>query len=61
MFEECKKKIDAKKLDKVCVATSLVFDINKHLVPFIRFIDELGISNKVLFCTSYDTKYRFHT
>ena len=61
MFMICKDKIKARKLKKICIATSLVFDITKHLIPFVDFISSIGIEPYVLFCTSYDIKYRFHT
>ena len=61
LFDECKRRIDLGLLDKVYVATSLIYDPNKYLFPFIDYIDSLGILDKTLFCTSYDIKYRFHS
>lgn len=61
LFDICAEKYRQHKIDKVCVATSLIFDASIHLIPFIQYIDNLGLSDIVLFCTSYDTKYRFHS
>lgn len=46
---------------KIYVATSLIFDINKHLIKFINYLIANNVFDKVLFCTSYDIKYRFNT
>ena len=61
MFEICKDRINRGVLDKICVATSLIFDPNRQLIPFIDFLKKLGILQYTLFCTSYDLKYRFHS
>lgn len=61
MFETCADRIEKGQVDKVYVATSLIFDPHKHLLPFVEFIKKLGIENNTLFCTSYDVRYRFHT
>lgn len=61
LFEQCKKLKDSGTLDKICVATSLVFDINAHLLDFIQYLKKLDLLNITLFCTSYDCKYRFHS
>lgn len=45
---------------KIYVATSLIFDINRYLIPFIDYIIKKNIFDKTLFCTSYDLKYRFN-
>ena len=46
--------------NKIYIATSLIYDINKHLVPLLDHLRELGIIEKCLLCTSYDIKYRFN-
>ena len=61
LFDICKNKRERGELDKICVATSLIFDTERHLKPFIRYLKDIGILDMTLFCTSYDTKYRFHT
>lgn len=60
LFNVCKDRINKGLLDKVYVATSLVFDAEKYLFPFINYLSKLGILDKTLFCTSFDLKYRFH-
>lgn len=60
MFDICKLRVEKGLLDKIYVATSLIFDINKQLIPFIKYISGLGILDKTLFCTSFDLKYRFN-
>lgn len=52
---------ELKHINKIYITTSLIYDISKYLKPFIVYLGELGILNKVLLCTSYDTKYRFYT
>ena len=33
--------------------------MNKHLVKCLNFLRDMGVADKVLICTSYDTKWRF--
>lgn len=61
LFKICYDKVQAGKLDKIYVTTGLIFDIKPYLIPFLEFLRILGLSEKCLLCTSYDTKYRFHT
>lgn len=61
LFKICADKVQAGKLDKIYVTTGLIFDIQPYLIPFLEFLRIWGISDKTLLCTSYDTKYRFHT
>ena len=61
LFKICADKVQAGKLDKIYVTTGLIFDIKPYLIPFLEFLRIWGISDKTLLCTSYDTKYRFHT
>lgn len=61
LFKICADKVHAGKLDKIYVTTGLIFDIQPYLQPFLEFLRIWGISDKTLLCTSYDTKYRFHT
>lgn len=49
------------KINKVYVTTALIFDNRTYLIEFIDFLITNKIDNNVLICTSYDTKYRFHT
>lgn len=49
------------KIKKVYITSSLIFDISKHLIPFLGKMKELKILDKIYICTSYDTAYRFHS
>jgi hypothetical protein len=44
---------------KIYIATNLIYDMEKHLFPCLDFLRILGVADKVLLCTSYDTKWRF--
>lgn len=46
---------------KIYVATSLIYDMNLYLKPFLCYLRDLDLLSKTLLCTSYDTKYRFYT
>ena len=61
LFKICADKVQTGKLDKIYVTTGLIYDIQPYLQPFLEFLRIWGISDKTLLCTSYDTKYRFHT
>ena len=61
LFEICADKIKNNKINKIYFTTALMYDKNNYLIPFLDYLRELGISDKCLLCTSYDTKYRFHT
>ena len=61
LFEICKDKIEKGKICKIYLTTSLIYDVNKLLIPFLDTMKEWNILNKILICTSYESKYRFHT
>lgn len=61
LFEKCAEKVQARKLDKIYITTALIYDREKYLIPFLNYLRELKILDKVLLCTSYDVEYRFHT
>ena len=42
---------------KIFITTSLLFDIGLHLIPFLK---DIQFKNKIVLCTSWDIKYRFH-
>lgn len=48
-------------IDFCFFTSSLIFDRNKYLIPFLNFLKESGNLDKYTLCTSYDIKYRFHT
>lgn len=61
LFDICKQKIDCGKLKKIYLTTSLIYDSKKLLVPFLDYLNDIDIINNLLICTSYESKYRFHT
>lgn len=61
LFRICADKYKNHKITKLYIATSLIFNINTYLIPFIQFLNSLNLLPITLFCTSYDTKYRFHS
>lgn len=42
---------------KIFITTSLLFDIGLHLIPFLK---DIQFKDKIVLCTSWDVKYRFH-
>lgn len=60
LFDICSQKRRAGKLNKLYVATALMYDGKKHLVPFLRYLKKIGLLNITMICTSYDLKYRFN-
>jgi hypothetical protein len=61
IFEKCKDLIDKGMIEKIYITTALIYDMDKSLIPFLEYIKELGILDRLLVCTSYDIAYRFHT
>ena len=47
--------------DKIYITATLIYDINIWLIPFLNYLKELNILNKVMICSSFDTVYRFKT
>lgn len=54
-------KLSTLNFDKIYIATSLIFDINVYLIPFLEYLKDIHLLDKVIICTSFDVKYRFHT
>lgn len=61
MFYQMWEQICNMHFKKIYVATSLIFDMDKYFIPFLRKIREWGAEDKFLICTSFDTKWRFNT
>lgn len=53
LFDLCKG------ANKIYLASSLIYRDKKDLYEFLNYAKEKGFLNKLLLCTSYDTKYRF--
>ena len=62
LFCKLFKKIKEKPwINKIYVTTSLIYDIDRYLKPFLVYLNSLNLLEKTLLCTSYDTSYRFYT
>ena len=48
-------------LKKYYLGTSLIFNIDTYLVPYLKYLRKINMLDKTLLCTSYDTKYRFNS
>ena len=59
MFYTLLEKICSMHFKKIYIATNLIYDMNKHLVECLDFLRKQSVEDKVLICTSYDTKWRF--
>ena len=59
IFEACAEKRTNNKLNKLYLATSLMYDADKFLYPFMDFLKSINLLDVTLLCTSYDFKYRF--
>lgn len=58
-FYDLFKKVNC--FEKVYLATSLIFDGTICLWSFLDYLRNLKLTNKLVLCTSFDVKYRFHT
>lgn len=59
LFYTLLRKICCMHFKKIYIATNLIYDMDKHLVKCLNFLRDMGVADKVLICTSYDTKWRF--
>lgn len=47
---------------KIFLTTSLIYDIGEYLIPALKALKNgPRITDKLVLCTSWDAKYRFHT
>mgnify|MGYP003571390106 CR=1 FL=1 len=60
LFDHVNDLLKEKTIDFSFFTSSLIFDKNKYLIPFLNFLKESGNLDKYTLCTSYDLKYRFH-
>ena len=49
-----------KNIDTVYIATSLMYDTDKYLIPFLEYLKNENVLNKISINTSFDLKYRFN-
>lgn len=61
LFYQMLDKISSMHFQKFYIATHLIYNIDIHLTKALEFLRRKGMSDKVLICTSYDTKWRFNT
>ena len=61
LFKQVADLVHSGQINKVYITTSLIFDMDLYLIPFLEYIEKLGILDKLLICTSYDVAYRFYT
>ena len=61
LFYQVTDKIASMHFTKFYIGTNLIYNMDTYLIPYLNHLKDLGIINKVLLCTSYDLKYRFHT
>ena len=59
LFYNIFNKVSNLSFTKIYIATSLIFNINDALIPFLEYLKTLGILDKIVLCTSFDVKYRF--
>jgi hypothetical protein len=59
LFYEVVRKICCMHFKKFYIATNLIYDMDKHLVPLLNFLRDMKMADRTLICTSYDTKWRF--
>lgn len=55
------EKVSKMHFSKIYITAALIYDLKKDLLKFLDYLKELRISDKVILCTSFDVKYRFHT
>lgn len=61
LFDWCEQKLKNNTLKRVFITSCLIFDIQNSLIPFLDYLRDKNILDKVMLCTSYDIKYRFYT
>ena len=61
LFNKTKEKIQQGIIKRLFITVTLIYDIEKQLIPFLNYLKEIDIIDKVVLCTSYDLKYRFYT
>ncbi len=61
LFYKIFKKVSEINYQKIYITSALMFDITTYLTPFLDYLKELNVLDKVLICTSYDIEYRFRS
>ncbi len=58
-FYKIFEKVSTLKFDRIYITAALMYDLDKSMLPFLHYLDDLKIIDKVMICTSFDTMYRF--
>lgn len=61
LVKTCIEGIKANKLVNIYLSTSLLFDVDLHLINILEEFRKTNTIGNVVLCTSYDTIGRFHT
>lgn len=59
-FKLMLKKSKELNTEKIFLASALICDIDKWLIPILDYCKEIGIIDKIELCSSWDIKGRFH-
>lgn len=61
LFYKVIEKMCSMHFEKICIATALLYDMDKYFIPLLSYLKAKGVQDRILICTSYDTKWRFKT
>lgn len=61
LFELCIYLLQDKKINQINFTSNLLAEDNNRMYQILDLIKLSGLLNRFELCTSYDTKYRFHT
>jgi len=61
VFDKCADLIHNGTIEKLYITTALIYNMDVDLIPFLKHLENIGIINNTLICTSYDVAYRFYT
>ena len=59
LLVECNKYYLDRRINRFMICTSLIYDIDRYLIPIIKFLKKMKIFDRFMICTSFDTVYRF--
>ena len=58
-FYKIFEKVSTLNFDRIYITAALMYDLDKYLLPFLHYLNDLNIIDKVMICSSFDTMYRF--
>lgn len=59
LFYKLIDKIISMPFDRIYIATTLIYNMNKYLIPLLCYLNAKRALDRCWICTSYDLKYRF--